>query len=306
MRKWIIAFSLLAALLGLAGCGQSTPNAHVQNNNLEEKLPVLLAYKNGVINSEGQIIFPPDSSNCAYQIWQDCEGRQLYVLAEERTYSDTLLDGYNEPLVIAKKFTVYENPGWRILKQVQAPGNQTDYQIFSDGNLDKSLVMVNLLKNEHKYQLLDMDGGLLVEKQLEPYAEVGQAYTSLCLADDFLAVNYYIYDFDYNCTSGVDVYDWQGQPLALARDYEYIWRQSYWFSGDFFETKYYRANYQVTPDKELCDILDSQGQVLLSGLRDVNCVGPGLFFVEEGFSRGLMNDKGEWLYQESIFDGLED
>ena len=172
--------------------------------------------------------------------------------------------------------------------------------------MDKSLVMVNLLKNEHKYQLLDMDGGLLVEKQLEPYAEVGQAYTSLCLADDFLAVNYYIYDLDYNCTSGVDVYDWQGQPLALARDYEYIWRQSYWFSGDFFETKYYRANYQVTPDKELCDILDSQGQVLLSGLRDVNCVGPGLFFVEEGFSRGLMNDKGEWLYQESIFDGLED
>ena len=166
--------------------------------------------------------------------------------------------------------------------------------------------MVNLLKNEHKYQLLDMDGGLLVEKQLEPYAEVGQAYTSLCLADDFLAVNYYIYDLDYNCTSGVDVYDWQGQPLALVRDYKYIWRQSYWFSGDFFETKYYCATYQVTPDKELCDILDSQGQVLLSGLRDVNCVGPGLFFVEEGFSRGLMNDKGEWLYQESIFNGLED
>ena len=269
-------------------------------------MPVLLAYKNGVINSEGQIIFPPDSSNCAYQIWQDCEGRQLYVLAEERTYSDTLLDGYNEPLVIAKKFTVYENPGWRILKQVQAPGNQTNCQIFLDGNLDKSLVMVNLLKNEHKYQLLDMDGGLLVEKQLEPYAEVGQAYTSLCLADDFLAVNYYIYDLDYNCTSGVDVYDWQGQPLALVRDYKYIWRQSYWFSGDFFETKYYCATYQVTPDKELCDILDSQGQVLLSGLRDVNCVGPGLFLVEDGFSRGLMNDKGEWLYQESIFDGLED
>ena len=73
MRKWIIAFSLLAALLGLAGCGQSAPTAHVQNTNLEEKLPVLLAYKNGVINSEGQIIFPPDSSNCAYQIWQDCE-----------------------------------------------------------------------------------------------------------------------------------------------------------------------------------------------------------------------------------------
>ncbi len=306
MRKWIIAFSLLAALLGLAGCGQSAPTAHVQNTNLEEKLPVLLAYKNGVINSEGQIIFPPDSSNCAYQIWQDCEGRQLYVLAEERTYSDTLLDGYNEPLVIAKKFTVYENPGWRILKQVQAPGNQTNCQIFLDGNLDKSLVMVNLLKNEHKYQLLDMDGGLLVEKQLEPYAEVGQAYTSLCLADDFLAVNYYIYDLDYNCTSGVDVYDWQGQPLALVRDYKYIWRQSYWFSGDFFETKYYCATYQVTPDKELCDILDSQGQVLLSGLRDVNCVGPGLFLVEDGFSRGLMNDKGEWLYQESIFDGLED
>ena len=45
MRKWIIAFSLLAALLGLAACGQSTPNAHVQNNNLEEKLPDLLAYK---------------------------------------------------------------------------------------------------------------------------------------------------------------------------------------------------------------------------------------------------------------------
>ena len=305
MRRLVIVacFPALLVLLCLGGCSETK---QAQSINDDDKTPLLLSYGNGIINSEGQIIFPPDSSNCAYQIWQDCEGRQLYVLAEERTYSDTLLDGYNEPLVIAKKFTVYENPGWRILKQVQAPGNQTDCQIFLDGNLDKSLVMVNLLKNEHKYQLLDMEGGLLVEKQLEPYAEVGQAYTSLCLADDFLAVNYYIYDLDYNCTSGVDVYDWQGQPLALVRDYKYIWRQSYWFSGDFFETKYYCATYQVTPDKELCDILDSQGQVLLSGLRDVNCVGPGLFLVEEGFSRGLMNDKGEWLYQESIFNGLED
>ncbi len=305
MRRLVIVacFPALLVLLCLGGCSETK---QAQSINDDDKTPLLLSYGNGIINSEGQIIFPPDSSNCAYQIWQDCEGRQLYVLAEERTYSDTLLDGYNEPLVIAKKFTVYENPGWRILKQVQAPGNQTDCQIFLDGNLDKSLVMVNLLKNEHKYQLLDMDGGLLVEKQLEPYAEVGQAYTSLCLADDFLAVNYYIYDLDYNCTSGVDVYDWQGQPLALARDYEYIWRQSYWFSGDFFETKYYCATYQVTPDKELCDILDSQGQVLLSCLRDVNCVGPGLFLVEDGFSRGLVNDKGEWLYQESIFNGLED
>ncbi len=305
MRRLVIVacFPALLVLLGLGGCSETK---QAQSINDDDKTPLLLSYGNGIINSEGEVICPPDGSEYTYRIWQDCEGRQLYVLAEERTYSDTLLDGYNEPLVIAKKFTVYENPGWRILKQVQAPGNQTDYQIFLDGNLDKSLVMVNLLKNEHKYQLLDMDGGLLVEKQLEPYAEVGQAYTSLCLADDFLAVNYYIYDLDYNCTSGVDVYDWQGQPLALVRDYEYIWRQSYWFSGDFFETKYYRANYQVTPDKELCDILDSQGQVLLSGLRDVNCVGPGLFFVEEGFSRGLMNDKGEWLYQESIFDGLED
>ncbi len=305
MRRLVIVacFPALLVLLGLGGCSETK---QAQSINDDDKTPLLLSYGNGIINSEGEVICPPDGSEYTYRIWQDCEGRQLYVLAEERTYSDTLLDGYNEPLVIAKKFTVYENPGWRILKQVQAPGNQTDYQIFLDGNLDKSLVMVNLLKNEHKYQLLDMDGGLLVEKQLEPYAEVGQAYTSLCLADDFLAVNYYIYDLDYNCTSGVDVYYWQGQPLALVRDYEYIWRQSYWFSGDFFETKYYCATYQVTPDKELCDILDSQGQVLLSGLRDVNCVGPGLFFVEEGFSRGLMNDKGEWLYQESIFDGLED
>ncbi len=305
MRRLVIVacFPALLVLLCLGGCSETK---QAQSINDDDKTPLLLSYGNGIINSEGQIIFPSDSSNCAYQIWQDCEGRQLYVLAEERTYSDTLLDGYNEPLVIAKKFTVYENPGWRILKQVQAPGNQTDCQIFLDGNLDKSLVMVNLLKNEHKYQLLDMDGGLLVEKQLEPYAEVGQAYTSLCLADDFLAVNYYIYDLDYNCTSGVDVYDWQGQPLALARDYEYIWRQSYWFSGDFFETKYYCATYQVTPDKGLCDILDSQGQVLLSGLRDVNCVGSGLFLVEDGFSRGLMNEKGEWLYQESIFAELED
>lgn len=305
MRRLVIVacFPALLVLLGLGGCSETK---QAQSINDDDKTPLLLSYGNGIINSEGEVICPPDGSEYTYRIWQDCEGRQLYVLAEERTYSDTLLDGYNEPLVIAKKFTVYENPGWRILKQVQAPGNQTDCQIFLDGNLDKSLVMVNLLKNEHKYQLLDMDGGLLVEKQLEPYAEVGQAYTSLCLADDFLAVNYYIYDLDYNCTSGVDVYDWQGQPLALVRDYKYIWRQSYWFSGDFFETKYYCATYQVTPDKELCDILDSQGQVLLSGLRDVNCVGPGLFFVEEGFSRGLMNDKGEWLYQESIFNGLED
>lgn len=102
MRRLVIVacFPALLVLLCLGGCSETK---QAQSINDDDKTPLLLSYGNGIINSEGQIIFPPDSSNCAYQIWQDCEGRQLYVLAEERTYSDTLLDGYNEPLVIAKK-----------------------------------------------------------------------------------------------------------------------------------------------------------------------------------------------------------
>ena len=48
------------------------------------------------------------------------------------------------------------------------------------------------------------------------------------------------------------------------------------------------------------------GRVLISGVSSVQYIGDDLFIVVRGFSRGLMNAQGEWLYQESIFTDLDD
>ncbi len=65
-------------------------------------------------------------------------------------------------------------------------------------------------------------------------------------------------------------------------------------------TGYYEAKYQSASGETLVDVLDGQGRVVLSGLTNVFYHGEGIFWVQQGFSQGLMNDRGEWICQEPL------
>mgnify|MGYP000647925749 FL=1 len=61
MRRLVIVacFPALLVLLGLGGCSETK---QAQSINDDDKTPLLLSYGNGIINSEGEVICPPDGS----------------------------------------------------------------------------------------------------------------------------------------------------------------------------------------------------------------------------------------------------
>ena len=71
----------------------------------------------------------------------------------------------------------------------------------------------------------------------------------------------------------------------------------------------YEAARQGAGGAWLSDVLDSRGNVLLSGLTDVSgdsSLPGGVFAARRGFERGYMDLAGNWLYSESVFTSLSD
>ena len=57
---------------------------------------------------------------------------------------------------------------------------------------------------------------------------------------------------------------------------------------------------------ELCDLLDLNGNILIEKAKNIAVMSEDRFWVEKGFSQGLMDDQGNWLFQQSLFDSAVD
>lgn len=55
----------------------------------------------------------------------------------------------------------------------------------------------------------------------------------------------------------------------------------------------------------LCDLMDLRGNVILSGCNEISYVDDGRAIVKKGFSQGMMDFQGNWLWRSSIFTGME-
>lgn len=308
-KKMVYLLGLVLLLsLGLAGCAEDKPAADLGN---QAERPALLYYYDGVITTEGDLLFPPGENE--YNILLDKQNRQCYILETEKQLDLEQRTDYGEPLLVGCTFRIYDvQGGLQKELSVQAEGNVDDtvnFYFASDGSLEKSRVLVNRLLTEGALQVLDCDGNLLLEKQIlqpEELNELGNAYAYayLELADNFFNISYDLYSQGEYIQNGNFFYDLNGQPLETAHDYSYFY--NVYDEYNTCVSNYYMAAYEVTPGQFLHDLLDSNGQVIISGLTYMEHFADGYFVVQQGFNRGLMNDKGEWLYQESIFDGLED
>ena len=56
----------------------------------------------------------------------------------------------------------------------------------------------------------------------------------------------------------------------------------------------------------LVDLIDWEGKVLLKGLNQIDGFDGRLLLARKGFSQGLMDLSGEWIYRESIFSAFDD
>ena len=57
---------------------------------------------------------------------------------------------------------------------------------------------------------------------------------------------------------------------------------------------------------ELFDLLDLNGNILIEKAKNIALMSEDRFWVEKGFSQGLMDDQGNWLFQQSLFDSAVD
>ena len=116
-------------------------------------------------------------------------------------------------------------------------------------------------------------------------------------SEDYQSVAYQIYD-----ASGL-LYDTSTDP-GMTYD-----RLLYLTDGP--SGPLYQAAYTGLGNSTLYNVVDSHGNILLSGLADV--VSPtvyelpdGIFPARRGFERGFMDYTGAWVYSESVFSSLSD
>lgn len=92
-----------------------------------------------------------------------------------------------------------------------------------------------------------------------------------------------------------------------SRNYESIY-SSYLYNGSWeIEQKpplligrYHYGN------SELCDLLDLDGNILIEQAKNIVVLSENRFWVEKGFSQGLMDIQGNWLFEQSLFDSAVD
>lgn len=310
MPKGLLKKNLLLALaclliLALAGCGAEEKTADVA---AEPNNPYVY-YFDGIISIDGKIRFASEFGK-EYLILTDYNEQQRYVLETENTYDTERLNEYNEPLQTACTYRLYDLQG-ELQKEVvvQAEGAPNTIARFAfdlDGDLADSRVLVNLLASEGKFQILDLDGNLLTEEQVFlPEEEKWQSdYISLSIVGNFMQVFINMYGDDYDFMVKRYFYDLDGQPLALAHEYDYI--SSVYDKSGQASLDYYVADYTDNQGKSKSDLLDGKGQIVLGGFDSLYHSTNGVFVVERGFERGLMDAQGNWIYKESVFNELED
>lgn len=93
--------------------------------------------------------------------------------------------------------------------------------------------------------------------------------------------------------------DEKGNVLGEENKYQYI---SAAYSDKGRTEGYYLGVFQTPQNVELCDILDAEGQVVVDNLKQpVFCDGKYIV-ASRGFSYGLLDMTGQWVYEASQFD----
>ncbi|MBQ3205882.1 MAG: DUF5046 domain-containing protein, partial [Peptococcaceae bacterium] len=108
-----------------------------------------------------------------------------------------------------------------------------------------------------------------------------------------------------NNGNGAYLCDMAGNQIN-EKAYEYM-NMMYMESADgiYGQSRLINASYTLA-GKNLCDLVDMDGNILIERAKNIQALSPDRFWVEKGFSQGLMDAKGNWIYEESVFRSAAD
>lgn len=89
----------------------------------------------------------------------------------------------------------------------------------------------------------------------------------------------------------------RGEPLLKEKKYEYIYTDCNKLVGRYQMNHLYGR---------FLDILSTDGSVLIEGISQLYQCGETCAYITKGFSTGLMDYKGNWIWKRSIFQSLID
>ena len=197
-----------------------------------------------------------------------------------------------------------ENGGWPIYQYSTA---MYDYEgnIISDkyNYLSPQMGLYNMALSEGKeaemlFSATTMDGtDLIINADEEVLFTLEDGWMTLLSEDRMI-----IHD---NNGNGACLCDMAGNQIN-EKEYEYM-HTLYMESTDgmYSQSRLINASYTLA-GKNLCDLVDSDGNILIERAKNIQALSPDRFWVEKGFSQGLMDAKGNWIYEESVFQSAAD
>ena len=108
-----------------------------------------------------------------------------------------------------------------------------------------------------------------------------------------------------NNGNGACLCDMAGNQIN-EKAYEYM-NSMYLESTDgmYTQSRLINASYTLA-GKNLCDLVDLDGNILIERAKSIQGLSDDRFWVEKGFSQGLMDAEGNWIYEQSVFASAAD
>lgn len=301
--KKILGLLLLLTII-LSAC-QTPPD------DIAADRPALLYYEQdydsidggrGIINSNGELILPIDSTNKV--IIKDADGKPAYLRTKQTFYDDMQQDEWDSPTVSGAEFCFYDTDG-KLLQTVDMRG-RGDVTCCTAPDMQDTLFFCDMTDSGGDLTVVNMDGTAVLTRQFDLPADqqVETYYIDPIVADGWFALKYGFYGY-YNSVynsyqtldEGTDFYTTAGESMIMPQAYRRVW--PLYDDEDLKETGYFRAEYTTADGDTMLDILDGKGSVVLSGFGSIYGYHDGVLIGEQNGESGMMDMQGNWLYRES-------
>lgn len=227
--KKILGLLLLLTII-LSAC-QTPPD------DIAADRPALLYYEQdydsidggrGIINSNGELILPIDSTNKV--IIKDADGKPAYLRTKQTFYDDMQQDEWDSPTVSGAEFCFYDTDG-KLLQTVDMRG-RGDVTCCTAPDMQDTLFFCDMADSGGDLTVVNMDGTAVLTRQFDLPADqqVETYYIDPIVADGWFALKYGFYGY-YNSVynsyqtldEGTDFYTTAGESMIMPQAYRRVW-----------------------------------------------------------------------------------
>ena len=233
------------------------------------------------------------------------DGHVVYTAADNYEYVQELFDDF---MVIQKRGEIEkEGSVWPVYEYVS---QLYDYNGRPLGKIYRSLSPENDLYQRTKAQT---GKGVLLFRAEEMNGD-------RCFVDENGRIIYKIADGEWVSALTensliVNNQDWSfaelrnlGNEVLNKKEYESINNLYLGAKGanGYYSRSDLAVGWYTYNNVQLADVLDAEGNILIERLKSVDMLSENRFWVEKGFSRGLMDREGNWIYEQTRFDSETD